>query len=43
MDIAIDPLVTPTFTQQGPYCEGDVITNISTTSNEGISGSWSPA
>ncbi|MDA9160799.1 choice-of-anchor L domain-containing protein [Crocinitomicaceae bacterium] len=43
MEIAIDPLVTPTFTQQGPYCEGDVITNISTTSNEGISGSWSPA
>ena len=43
MEITIDPLVTPTFTQQGPYCEGDVIPNISTTSNEGIIGSWSPA
>ena len=43
MEIAIDPLVTPTFTQQGPYCEGDVISNLSTSSNEGVTGSWSPA
>ena len=43
MEITIDPLVTPTFTQQGPYCEGDAVPNISTTSNEGIIGSWSPA
>ena len=43
MEIAIDPLVTPTFSQQGPYCEGDVISNLSTSSNEGVTGSWSPA
>ncbi|MDC0459509.1 choice-of-anchor L domain-containing protein [Crocinitomicaceae bacterium] len=43
MEITIDPLVTPSFTQQGPYCNGDVIPNLNTTSNEGISGIWSPA
>ena len=43
MEITIDPLVTPTFTQQGPFCEGDAIPNLNTTSNEGVIGSWSPA
>ena len=43
MEITVDPLLTPSFTQQGPYCEGDAIPNISTTSNEGINGSWLPA
>ena len=43
MEITVDPLLTPSFTQQGPYCEGDAVPNISTTSNEGIIGSWSPA
>ena len=43
MEITVDPLLTPSFTQQGPYCEGDAIPNISTTSNEGIIGSWLPA
>ena len=43
MEITVDPLLTPSFTQQGPYCEGDAVPNISTSSNEGIIGSWSPA
>ncbi|MDG2152522.1 MAG: choice-of-anchor L domain-containing protein [Crocinitomicaceae bacterium] len=43
MDITIDPSQVPNFNQQGPYCEGDAIPNLNTTSNEGITGSWSPA
>jgi hypothetical protein len=43
MQITIDPLLTPTFTQAGPYCEGSAVSNLSTTSNEGLTGSWSPA
>ena len=43
LNLTIDPLLTPSFSQLGPYCEGDVIPNLNTTSNEGISGIWSPA
>ena len=35
--------VTPTFTQEGPFCEGVVISDLPQSSNEGITGSWSPA
>ncbi len=34
---------TSAFTQVGPYCEGAVIPALPTTSNNGITGSWSPA
>ena len=43
MSIAISPNVTPTFTQAGPYCSGATIPVLPTTSNNGITGSWSPA
>jgi gliding motility-associated-like protein len=42
MEITIDPLLTPTFVQQPPICVGDNFT-LSNISNEGITGSWSPA
>ncbi len=42
MTIAINPVITPTFTQVGPYCSGATISALPTTSNNGISGSWSP-
>ena len=36
-------VVTPIFTQVGPFCEGTTIAALPTTSNNGILGSWSPA
>ena len=41
--LTINPAVTPTFTQLGPYCTGDVAGVLPTTSIEGITGTWSPA
>ncbi|HET6559696.1 MAG TPA: gliding motility-associated C-terminal domain-containing protein [Prolixibacteraceae bacterium] len=41
--ITISDLVIPTFDPVGPYCEGTVIAALPTVSNNGISGSWSPA
>jgi hypothetical protein len=35
--------VTPSFTQAGPYCSGWAIPALPTTSNNGITGTWSPA
>ncbi|MCB9364833.1 MAG: gliding motility-associated C-terminal domain-containing protein [Flavobacteriales bacterium] len=37
------PLVTPTFTQLGPYCVGDTPDVLPTTSNNGVAGSWDAA
>lgn len=39
----IGSVVTPAFTQVGPYCAGAVIPALPTTSNNGITGAWSPA
>ena len=35
--------ILPTFDPAGPYCVGSVIAELPTVSNNGISGSWSPA
>ncbi len=43
MTITINPNITPSFTQAGPYCTGTAIPTLPTTSNNGISGTWSPA
>tara|TARA_B100001287_G_scaffold24073_1_gene17555 strand:+ start:2879 stop:6274 length:3396 start_codon:yes stop_codon:yes gene_type:complete len=43
LNLTIDPLVTPTFEQMGPYCEGELIPDLTLNSIEGIIGSWSPA
>ncbi len=41
--IEILPNQVPVFENQGPYCLGAVIPNLPTTSQNGISGTWSPA
>ncbi|MFM7815055.1 MAG: concanavalin A lectin, partial [Flavobacteriales bacterium] len=43
LTITITPNVTPTFAALGPYCSGASIPALPTTSNEGITGTWSPA
>lgn len=42
LTITVDQPVTPTFNTLGPFCNGDMF-NLPITSNEGITGSWSPA
>jgi gliding motility-associated-like protein len=37
------PNVTPTFTAVTPICNGDSLSALPTTSNNGYTGSWSPA
>jgi uncharacterized protein (TIGR02145 family) len=41
--VTVNPTTTPTFTQAGPYCSGATIPALPTTSNNGITGTWSPA
>ena len=43
MDIVISTQVTPTFTQIGPLCQNATAPALPTTSNNGITGTWSPA
>lgn len=43
MTIVIDNLITPTFAQVGPYCSGASIPSLLTTSQNGFTGTWSPA
>ena len=42
-NININALTTPTFNPVGPYCSGESIPPLPTTSTNGISGTWSPA
>ena len=34
--------IVPVFDQVGPYCEGTTVSALPTTSNNGITGTWSP-
>ena len=43
MTVIVNPIITPTFTQVAAICNGDVLTALLTTSNNGITGTWSPA
>ena len=43
MTIVVNPSTTPTFTQVPPICAGATLAALPTTSNNGISGTWSPA
>ena len=43
MAITVIPVITPTFTQVDTICVGDTLLNLSTTSNNSITGTWSPA
>ncbi|MBR3945960.1 MAG: gliding motility-associated C-terminal domain-containing protein [Bacteroidales bacterium] len=35
--------IVPEFDQAGPYCEGTTVNDLPTTSNNGITGRWTPA
>jgi len=43
MTITVNPNIVPTFTQVPPICQGATLTALPTTSNNGITGTWSPA
>lgn len=43
MQIVVDPTQAPTFTQVAPICPGEALSALPTTSNNGVTGSWSPA
>jgi hypothetical protein len=42
MTITVNPNTTPSFTQVDAICEGEALSSLPTTSNNGIAGSWSP-
>lgn len=42
VSIRIDPVVTPTFTAVPAICSGGVLAPLPITSNNGITGTWSP-
>jgi len=41
--VVVTPNIPTTFTAVGPFCSGDDIPALPTTSQNGISGTWSPA
>ncbi|AEE52989.1 beta strand repeat-containing protein [Haliscomenobacter hydrossis] len=41
--ITVNPVLEPTFAAFGPYCQGEIPLALPTTSNNGISGFWSPS
>ncbi|MBO3118094.1 gliding motility-associated C-terminal domain-containing protein, partial [Winogradskyella sp. DF17] len=43
LEIVVNPLIDPLFDSIDPICEGDTLDPLPTQSNNGISGSWSPA
>ena len=43
LTIVVNPNVLPSFQNVGPYCAGSNIPDLPTISQNGISGSWSPA
>ena len=43
MTITVNPNVTPTFTAVNPICSGDALAALPTTSNNGVTGNWTPA
>ncbi len=43
MTIVVNANTTPTFTQLGPYCVGQTPGTLPAVSNNGITGTWSPA
>jgi hypothetical protein len=42
LSLTVNPLVTPTFNNIGPFCQGSQPSNLPLVSNNGISGSWNP-
>ncbi|MCA0350330.1 MAG: gliding motility-associated C-terminal domain-containing protein, partial [Bacteroidetes bacterium] len=43
LTITVTPNVTPTFTAVAPICSGETLTALPIISNNGFSGTWSPA
>ena len=43
VDLTVNPKVTPTFTAVAPICAGTTLSALPTTSNNSITGTWSPA
>ena len=43
IDIVVNPIITPSFSAVNPICSGDALSNLPSTSSNGISGTWSPA
>ncbi|MNU35805.1 hypothetical protein D3C71_244110 [compost metagenome] len=43
MTITVNPILIPTFTQVAPICAGTTLGALPTQSNNGITGTWSPA
>jgi serine protease inhibitor len=43
LTVVVNVGTTPTFTQVAPICSGDALAALPTTSNNGITGNWSPA
>ena len=43
VSVIVSPQTTPTFTPIASSCSGETITELPTTSNNGITGTWSPA
>ena len=43
LEIIVEPLIISEFDQIPPLCPGEVLAPLPTTSNNGITGSWSPA
>src|SRR5204863_2944144 len=42
LTITVNPNITPTFTAVTPICSGGTLSALPTTSNNGITGTWSP-
>ncbi len=43
LEIIVNPTVVPEFDGVGPICDGDTLAPLPTTSNNGVTGTWSPA
>lgn len=43
LTITVNPLITPSFNAINPICSGATSVSLSTTSVDGVTGSWSPA
>ena len=43
MEIVVNPVVVPTFTQVAPVCPGAPLAALPVTSTNGVSGTWSPS
>ena len=43
LDVLVIPATVPTFDPIAPICPGDIVSPLPSTSNNGITGTWSPA